>query len=463
MRRTSPGGRTGRPSTGASSPGASRPRPTPTRSSKRRINTTDPDTRLLARAGGGSVQGYNVQVVASPEQVILAAEVTQAHNDSGQLAADGRPGAAEIAAAGIGEPIGTVLADGGYWNARAIAEVREHGIEVLVPTANLRRTAPRTLAAAKARRRDGSRRCWRNPRARRSTGDASRSSSRSSRRRSSSGASTASSAAGCAACHAEWKLIDLNLHGPYGPQGPQPRQGRFRLIAVLARDLTRSRSPSAEAAALTGLARSVAPVLPAQGLPLWPSGQVSQQPPGLLLDPWTFGHLRVGRVPARCCWHEAGFRGAAVARGGSTPWNPPSGGTRISARTRTKGRNMSFKRCIAVGLGVLALGAGASAASAKMIDSSSITGEFTVLNASGTAKHPQLIFVQATSSPHKWVRLNWSLVCDGTKRMGGTTGFSPFKVTLPLPTKRPNKCAVSVSGQIWTGGGGRLTVRIFAR
>ncbi len=124
---------------------------------------------------------------------------------------------------------------------------------------------------------------------------------------------------------------------------------------------------------------------------------------------------------------------------------------------------MSFKRYIAVGLGVLALGAGASAASAKMIDSSSITGEFTVVNASGTAKHPQMIFVQATSSPRKSARLNWSLVCDGTKRMGGTTGYSPFQVTLPLPTKRPNKCAVSVSGQIWTGGGGRLTVRIFAR
>jgi hypothetical protein len=40
----------------------------------------------LKRAGGRSVQGYNGQVVASPEQVIIAAQVTQSHNDSDQLA-----------------------------------------------------------------------------------------------------------------------------------------------------------------------------------------------------------------------------------------------------------------------------------------------------------------------------------------------------------------------------------------
>ena len=101
----------------------------------------------------------------------------------------------------------------------------------------------------------------------------------------------------------------------------------------------------------------------------------------------------------------AGLRSPEAVR----PLDPPSGGARICARTRTKGRNMSFRRCIVVGLGVLALGAGASAASAKMIGSSSITGEFHVLNTSGTAKHPQLIFLQATSSPLKWARLNWSL------------------------------------------------------
>ncbi len=120
--------------------------PDPDALERRTINTTDPHTRRLARRGGTAVQGYNVQVLASPEQVILATEVTQAPNDSGQLAPMVAEARAEIAAAGIGQRIGFVVADGGYWSAPAIAEVRSSGIEVLVPTANLHRTAPRKLA-----------------------------------------------------------------------------------------------------------------------------------------------------------------------------------------------------------------------------------------------------------------------------------------------------------------------------
>jgi hypothetical protein len=51
----------------------------------------------------------------------------------------------QIAAAGIEQRIGTVVADGG-WSAPATAQVRAGGIAVLVPTANLQRTAPRKLA-----------------------------------------------------------------------------------------------------------------------------------------------------------------------------------------------------------------------------------------------------------------------------------------------------------------------------
>ena len=120
--------------------------PDPEALDKRRINTTDPDTRLLARRGGASVQGYNVQVLANPEQVILATEVTQASNDAGQLTPMVAEALTEIAAAGVGERIGIVVADGGYWSAPAITEVRASGIEVLIPTANPRRTAPRMLA-----------------------------------------------------------------------------------------------------------------------------------------------------------------------------------------------------------------------------------------------------------------------------------------------------------------------------
>lgn len=112
----------------------------------RRINTTDPDTRLMKRAGGRSVQGYNVQVVASREQIILAAQVTQSHNDGDQLAPMVARAVGALRDAGVEEPICTVLADGGYWNSPAISEVQGQGIEVLVPTQDRRRTAPRKLA-----------------------------------------------------------------------------------------------------------------------------------------------------------------------------------------------------------------------------------------------------------------------------------------------------------------------------
>ena len=113
----------------------------------RKLNTTDPDTRLMKRAGGRSVQGYNVQVVASPEQVILAAQVTQSHNDADQLAPMVAQASEMLHEAGIQEPIGTLLADGGYWNSLAITQVREQGIEVLIPTKDRRRTTPRKLSA----------------------------------------------------------------------------------------------------------------------------------------------------------------------------------------------------------------------------------------------------------------------------------------------------------------------------
>jgi transposase len=120
--------------------------PDPAALAELRINTTDPDTRLMKRASGKSVQGYNVQVVASPEQVILAAQVTQSHNDADQLAPMVAHAAETLREAEIEAPIGIVLADGGYWNSPAIGEVRRQGIDVLVPTQDRRRTAPRKLS-----------------------------------------------------------------------------------------------------------------------------------------------------------------------------------------------------------------------------------------------------------------------------------------------------------------------------
>jgi transposase len=120
--------------------------PDPAALAERKINTTDPDTRLMKRAGGKSVQGYNAQVVASPEQVIIAARVTQSHNDADQLEPMVAKASDTLRDADIEEPIGIVLADGGYWNSPAIASVREQGIDVLIHTQDRRRTRPRKLS-----------------------------------------------------------------------------------------------------------------------------------------------------------------------------------------------------------------------------------------------------------------------------------------------------------------------------
>ena len=101
----------------------------------------------MRRAGGRSVQGYNAQIATTGEQVIIATDLCQAANDSSQLEPMIDRATTALRDAGIEEPIGTVLADGGYWNAPQIAAIRDRGIDVLVPTKSATRTAPRTLSA----------------------------------------------------------------------------------------------------------------------------------------------------------------------------------------------------------------------------------------------------------------------------------------------------------------------------
>ena len=120
--------------------------PDPAALERSTINTSDPDTRPMKRAGGRSVQGYNVQVVASEQQLVVAACVTQAHNDSDQLQPMVARARQELQKAGVEEPIGTVLADGGYWNAPQIGAVRGDRIAVIVATKDSKRTKPRKLA-----------------------------------------------------------------------------------------------------------------------------------------------------------------------------------------------------------------------------------------------------------------------------------------------------------------------------
>lgn len=120
--------------------------PDPDGLAKRSINTTDPDSRPIVRAGKTAVQGYNAQAVATAGQIILAADLTQQGNDSGQLEPMIATALAELQQAGIDQPPETVLADGGYWNSAQITALGQAGLQVIVPTKSATRTKARTLS-----------------------------------------------------------------------------------------------------------------------------------------------------------------------------------------------------------------------------------------------------------------------------------------------------------------------------
>jgi transposase len=118
-----------------------------------KLNVTDPDSRVM-KDKTRLVQGYNAQVIASPEQVILAAALTQDPNDSRQLPPMVAQAVRTLKRAGISEPLGTVVADGGYWSERAVRRIQGQGVAVLVPpfsqaNASKRKTAKPHGEAAK--------------------------------------------------------------------------------------------------------------------------------------------------------------------------------------------------------------------------------------------------------------------------------------------------------------------------
>ena len=97
------------------------------------MNVTDPDSKLI-KAYEGYVQGYNAQAVVDENQIVLAAEITNASVDWSQLAPMVAATLAELARAGSGSPIETALADAQYWNEQHMDEVtaNQH-VQVLVP------------------------------------------------------------------------------------------------------------------------------------------------------------------------------------------------------------------------------------------------------------------------------------------------------------------------------------------
>jgi transposase len=98
----------------------------------RRANTTDPHSRIIATGSRGVLQGYNAQAAATENQVVVAAEVHATTNDQPHFVSMTNAAAQNLAAAGVIEPVGTFLADAGYWTAANAESVV--GSQVLIPT-----------------------------------------------------------------------------------------------------------------------------------------------------------------------------------------------------------------------------------------------------------------------------------------------------------------------------------------
>jgi Transposase DDE domain len=80
------------------------------------------------------VQGYNAQAVTTQDQVIVAAELTQDANDLQQLDPMLQATTATLAAGGIEERPGALLADSGYWSIANLTEIPDTP-ELLIPLA----------------------------------------------------------------------------------------------------------------------------------------------------------------------------------------------------------------------------------------------------------------------------------------------------------------------------------------
>ena len=111
---------------------------------QKKVNTTDPESQVMSTAKG-FVQGYNAQAVANDEQVVVCAEVTDEHNDSGQLHPMIEATADSLAGAGINQRPRRLLADAGYASEENFAALDAADPDCYIATRNMKKNpTPRT-------------------------------------------------------------------------------------------------------------------------------------------------------------------------------------------------------------------------------------------------------------------------------------------------------------------------------
>jgi transposase len=114
--------------------------PAPAKAETERINVVDPDSRIM-KTPHGWAQAYNAQAAVNDRGVVVAATVTQDVGDVAQLVPMMAATRANLDAAGVTDPIGTMLFDAGYCSE---ANLTAAGPDRLVATAKswkLRRQA----------------------------------------------------------------------------------------------------------------------------------------------------------------------------------------------------------------------------------------------------------------------------------------------------------------------------------
>ena len=99
----------------------------------------------------GWVQGYNAQAVVTPDQIILAADVTTEANDVRQLTRMLNQAQANVAAVmGEDATLGAAVADAGYWS-EANADSQTEECELFIEKDRKQRAALREAPAPRGR------------------------------------------------------------------------------------------------------------------------------------------------------------------------------------------------------------------------------------------------------------------------------------------------------------------------
>jgi transposase-like protein DUF772 len=115
-------------------------------------NPTDPDSGIM-KTRRGWVQGYNAQAVVTPDQIILAADVTTEANDVHQLTGMLDQAQANVEAV-MGEDavLGAAVADAGYWSeANAASQTEECELFIATQKDRKQRAAVRDAPAPRGR------------------------------------------------------------------------------------------------------------------------------------------------------------------------------------------------------------------------------------------------------------------------------------------------------------------------